>query len=582
MAKQKCFYGRLFSFFLTAYLAASCGSRPEFTPEQPYWVDDDRVSFSEPDSRNPSLVWNAADRAAFQQALELADLERDFRIILGARKEAYNINSFDEIPNSTWFTNRHGLTEMTPEEILRGIALTSGPDTSGPWVLSRPKVGGATPGFWITDSRGDTYIIKFDPPENPEMATAAATMGSRYFYACGYNVPQETIVKWNPEKMVIEDGLTYKDSDGIRQPFTRQVFDDILKDTHRSENGQIRSSASLLIPNAKGPFSYKGRRKDDPNDWCPHQDRRELRALYVIGSWINHYDLKDHNTLDAFIETSPGKGYLKHHLLDFGSTFGSDGNGAKHPRKGYANWFDLRDILVTTLTLGIKRWGWEKSEPARYPSIGYFESEIFKPNKFDPIVPNPAFENLTDRDAFWGAKIVMGFRDEHIRALIASGEYSNPDAAEYLFETLRIRRDKIGRHWFSKVNPLDKFDLSLNDDTLVIKFADLSFVYGLADNASTTYRYRVLTDHHKNTEYRVLSEPKILLPVAELKVGLEVISVASEQRIPARSLAEIQIQTNRGVDWGKRISLWMIQTSETAGGQTNSGNYKLVGIQRKS
>ena len=28
---------------------------------------------------------------------------------------------------------------------------------------------------------------KFDPPGNPEMATAAAAMGSRYLHACGYN-----------------------------------------------------------------------------------------------------------------------------------------------------------------------------------------------------------------------------------------------------------------------------------------------------------------------------------------------------------------------------------------------------------
>lgn len=579
MLVSKQIFIHLIVLCLVAQFTASCGSRPKFTPEQPYWVDDDRVSYSEPDSRDLSLIWFTADRTAFQQALELADLERDFRILFGSRKEAQNVNSFDEIPNSSWFTNRHGLTEMTPDEVLRGIALTDGPDTSGSWILSRPKVGGATPGFWITDSRGDIYIIKFDPAENPEMATAAAAMGSRYFHACGYNVPQETIVYWNPERVIVEDGLTYKDSNGIQQPFTRGNFNEIVNNTRRTASGLIRSSASLLIPNSKGPFSYRGRRKDDPNDWLSHQDRRELRGLRVIGSWINHYDLKDHNTLDAFIETAPGMGYMKHYLIDFGSAFGSDGNKVKHPRKGYANWFDLRDVLVTTFTLGFKRWGWEKSKPYQYPSIGYFESEIFQPEKFDPIVPNPAFENLTGRDAFWGAKIVMAFRDAHIRALIAAGEFSNPDAADYLFQTLKIRRDKIGRHWFSKVNPLDKFALSEGDDTLAITFVDLALAYNLADNAATTYRYRVLMDHNRNTEYRILSEPRIALPKSVVEnTGVETVSVNSEQS--DASLLEIQIQTSRDGSWTKRISLWVMYVPRASGGQV--GRFKLVGIQRKS
>lgn len=574
MVMRNQFYAHMFGLLLTALLVSSCGSRPKFTPEQPYWVDDDRVSISEPDSRDPSLIWTSVDRSAFQQALELVDLERDFRILFDARKEAANINSLDEVPNSSWFTNRHGLTVMTPEEIIQGIAITDGPDTSAPWILSRPKVGGTTPGFWVTDSRGDIYIIKFDPPDNPEMATAATAMASRYLYACGYNVPQETIVYWRPEQVEIEAGLTFKDSHGIKQPFTRKVFEEILKDAHRTQAEFIRSSASLLIPNAKGPFSYKGRRSDDPNDWCSHQDRRELRALYVIGSWINHYDLKDHNTLDAFVETSPGMGYLKHHLLDFGSTFGSDGNVAKHPRKGYANWFDLRDVLVSTFSLGFKRWGWEKSKPYQYPSIGYFESEIFQPGKFDPIVPNPAFENLTDRDAFWGAKIVMAFRDEHIRALISAGEYSNPDAAEYLFKTLKIRRDKIGRHWFSKVNPLDKFVLSMNDDELTVAFEDLALNYSLVDEGVTTYRYRVFVNRQKQADYRALSEPRIPLPESILE--------SAESEASAQSLVEIQIQTNRGAGWSKRISLWVMRAFQLTGEAGKTANYKLVGIQRKS
>ncbi|MFQ5606962.1 MAG: hypothetical protein ACE5GA_03370 [Candidatus Zixiibacteriota bacterium] len=558
---------RLAALCLLALTTFGCGTQPKPGPEQPYWVDNDRKSFPEPESRDPVLAWVSTDRTGFVQALELADLDRDFRVLFNKRKEAGNINSMDEVPNSSWFTNRHGMNPLTPEEIRRGVALTDGPDTSGTWILSRPKVGGATPGFWITDSRGDTYIIKFDPPDNPELATAASAMASRYLRACGYNVPQETIVYWRPDRIVIKEGVKCRDVDGITRLFTSEKLNNILADIRRTPDGLIRSSASLLIPNAKGPFSYYGRRRDDPNDWLPHQDRRELRGLYVVGSWVNHYDLKDHNTLDGFVETEPGRGYLKHYLIDFGSTFGADGDGVKHPRKGYANWFDLRDALVSTFTIGLKRWDWEKAKGIQHPSIGYFESDLFQPNKFDPIVPNPAFENLTARDAFWGAKIVMAFRDEHIRALVESGEYSDPAAAEYLFRTLKKRRDKIGRHWFSKVNPVDDFSLSAADGTMRIRFADLSVKYGLTDASTARYNYQTLYNGRTIAAGRDLSATELAIGTSELD---QMVSAFDGKE----HLYEIELLSRHaGGASSSPTTLWLWFTPE-------SRDWKLVGISR--
>ncbi len=47
----------------------------------------------------------------------------------------------------------------------------------------------------------------------------------------------------------------------------------------------------------------------------------------------------------------------------------------------------------------------------RYPSLGYMENDLFKPHKWKPMYPVPAFENLTRRDAFWGAQIVTSFSE---------------------------------------------------------------------------------------------------------------------------------------------------------------------------
>ena len=69
-----------------------------------------------------------------------------------------------------------------------------------------------------------------------------------------------------------------------------------------------------------------GLRSDDPNDLIPHEHRRELRGLRVIASWINHWDLKEMNTLDMYVEEG-GRKFLRHYLIDFGSSLG----GGKSP-----------------------------------------------------------------------------------------------------------------------------------------------------------------------------------------------------------------------------------------------------------
>ena len=48
------------------------------------------------------------------------------------------------------------------------------------------------------------FFLKFDPPSNPEMATAADVMCAKFFYALGYNVPENYIIRIPPEKLQIK------------------------------------------------------------------------------------------------------------------------------------------------------------------------------------------------------------------------------------------------------------------------------------------------------------------------------------------------------------------------------------------
>lgn len=561
-----------FSFVIAMVpLLLSCATPRKFTPADPHWHELDNEDIEKPKTRKSKLVQTSIDRTFFDQTEQIFNIERDYRIIVDDREQALNINSYDEVPNSSWFVNRHGLLDMTPAAIAAGYSRTAGPDTSGPWTVFRPKVGGATPGFWIEDARGDQYIIKFDPPENPELATGAAAMASRYLHACGYNVPQETIVYWRPELLRIKEGVTFKNSKGEKRPFSREKLDEIMKDVRLNADGNIRSLASLALPNVIGPFKFDGRRKDDPNDWCYHNFRRELRGLYVIASLINHYDTKDQNTLTTYEEEN-GNRFVKHYLIDFGSTFGADGDDPKPPKKGYANLFDLRDAVVSLFTLGLKTWKWQDHKPYQYASIGYFESEIFEPNKWDPILPNPAFEDMTKRDAYWGAKIVMAFRDDDLTALVGEGQYSDPEAANYLLQTLIERRDKIGRYWFGKVNPIDKIAFINANGEVDIDFEDLAVLYGLEEANAARYRYMVKYGNKTVIDYVSLNGTSLRLVADQLAKLSSAYPSGKADVKDDDHLFELQIQTSRNNGrWSKPTSLWMWY-------HPDQSRYQLVGI----
>ena len=111
-----------------------------------------------------------------------------------ADAHAANVNSLDEVPDSTWFTNRIGARELTVDDVRRGPNTDDGPDRSAPWQITGTKVGGSSVGLLMKDGRGIKYILKFDQKGIPEMETAADVIVQRLFYAAGFNVPEDSIV----------------------------------------------------------------------------------------------------------------------------------------------------------------------------------------------------------------------------------------------------------------------------------------------------------------------------------------------------------------------------------------------------
>ena len=59
---------------------------------------------------------------------------------------AQNINTIDEVPDSSWFTNRIGTVPVTVEQITRGPNRRRPPDPSH-WVLTKEKTSGVASGL---------------------------------------------------------------------------------------------------------------------------------------------------------------------------------------------------------------------------------------------------------------------------------------------------------------------------------------------------------------------------------------------------------------------------------------------------
>jgi len=401
--------------------------------------------------------------------------------------EAANVNTLDEVPNSAWFANRHGRERMSLEELARGPNTGPGPDTTGPWRIFRSKTEGVTPGFHIKDARGDRYVIKFDPVEFLELSSAAEVIATKLFYASGYNVPENYIARVHPEALTIEPGTSWQDRFGDKRPLTTELLRRVLSRVPRLSDGRIRVLASKYVPGALlGPFRYYGTRSDDPNDVVPHEHRRELRGLRLLAAWTNHDDSRAHNTLDTWVEED-GRHYVRHYLIDFGSTFGSGSVDLQLPQLGFHSWLDTALLTKNALSLGLHVPAYRKvtwPEFPKFASVGRFEAKVFEPQKWKSEYPNPAFVRMTDRDALWAAKIIARFTPDDLRAIVKTGEYSDPAAEQYFFETLLERQRKTVVYYLNRVNPLDEFQVT----DAGLEFENLSERQEFAPADTTTYR----------------------------------------------------------------------------------------------
>ncbi len=490
-------------------VAAIAWLTTEVSTKAPRFYDDDPIA-SEPASQDASKV----------QPYEIGDLyEMTLNLFVTAGHQpsgtrARNINTIDEVPDSSWFTNRIGSRPMTVEEVVRGPNVGAPPDPSK-WVLIREKTSGVHPGFTARDAKGETWFLEFDPTYFPEGATAAVQIASKIFYAFGYNQVESFLTTFDPKVVEIDPKATIRRPSGARTPFTHDDIDAILERVARNNDGTYRVIAGRLIPGKiLGNFLYAGTRPDDPNDIVPHEHRRELRALRVFGAWTNLTDLKAKNTLDALV-TENGRSYVKHYLQDVGSTFGMC-NDLHEWDLSYEHFYQGGATAKRLFSFGFALSKWQTVDYVEYPSIGKFEGDEFDPRKWRPQTPTTAYKEARDDDAFWAARRVMAFSDELIRAVVHTGQFSNPDAEKYLGDVLIKRRNKIASVYMTAVNPIVSPRL---DESGRLSFENAAVAADVA-KAPTAYHASWMLYDNATDETRPLSNTQSGTTTIEPPAGL--------------------------------------------------------------
>jgi hypothetical protein len=417
------------------------------------------------------------------------------------------------------------------------------------------------PGFRARDARGETWFIELDPKTNPEGATAAVEIATKFFWAFGYNQVESFLTTFDPKLATIDTSAKVRRPSGAKTPFTRDDLRAILEAAPRSADGTYRIVAGRLIPGKiLGNFLLAGTRPDDPNDLVPHEHRRELRALRVFGAWTNLTDLKASNMLDALV-TENGRPIVKHYLQDVGSTFGMC-NDVHEWDLSYEYFYQADTTRRRFFSLGFALSPWQRIRYREFPSIGKFEGDRFDPRAWRPQTPTTAYLEMRDDDAFWAARRVASFSDELIRAAVHTGQFSDPAAEQYLGDVLIKRRDKIAKTYLTAVNPIVDPRLDANGR---LTFGNAAFDAGVA-NGDVVYRAAWMRFDNATGDTTPLGDSQSATPSIEVPRDLP---TAPDSYIEV----DISVHAEAWSNWARPIRTWF---------RRDADGWTLVGLERLS
>ena len=409
-----------------------------------------------PDEYESPFVWDGVDAMLFHPVTRFFAVD--------PAGESVDVNAFDEVPDSTWFTNRIGKKPMTVEEVAKGACdekILHADDPDGSWVIDQGKENGANPGFRVNIPGVGKFLLKADEDDHPERATGATAIATRLYHAAGFWTGCDSVIYVRRSLLKLTPGLTHNDNTGVTRKFGQHQLDKVLKGAAR--RGDLhRMVASKWLPGRTiGPFQYEGVRADDPNDVVRHEDRRELRGQRLLAAWLNHFDSREQNSMNTWMsvndkdpDASPG--YIRHWIMDLNDCFGSEWQWeGMSKRMNLSYYFDGKDIGRDFITFGIPVRPWDRIQRHQDAEIfGFYEADVFEAEGWKPGYQNPAFLRMSERDGAWMARILARFTTAHIEAAVEAGAFTEPKHTAYLVRTMVARKNKILARYFSKLSPV--------------------------------------------------------------------------------------------------------------------------------
>ncbi len=433
-----------FVIILFVSAAANTQGAVRFYDDDPLWIDADTEDASGIQPWEIDLFYDSVENLFSKPG------DKDLT------KRAANINTIDEVPDSSWFTNRAGMKKLTVEEVMKGPNTSDGP-VPGKWTIIASKSDGVTPGFTIKDTADQVWFIKFDPPGYRGMSTGSEVAITKLFWALGYNVPEDYITQLRVEDLEISEGAKFTPLGRKKRAMKFGDIKQLLKDADKDEDGTYRIHASkALSGKILGGFRTYGTRPDDPNDVVPHEHRRELRGYATFSAWFNHVDVKALQSMDVLVPEN-GKSHVRHYLLDFSSTLGA---GSAHPHDYWEGWEYIVEkpgvVAKGIPTFGFYILPWRKVPYYESDSVGRIpvDNANWDPDQWVPRFPNSAFRHARPDDKFWAARKAMAISDDMIRAAIEAGQFGDPQSEEALVNFLIERRNAIGRKYLNAINPV--------------------------------------------------------------------------------------------------------------------------------
>jgi hypothetical protein len=139
---------------LIACTTVALATAPKFYPDDPIWIDDDKAF-------DATTVVPMEDTNGYDFLVNTTLNPGEHRDV-----RALNVNTLDEVPDSSWFTNRIGRREMPIAEVVKG------PDRFDRISLDGWRMGGFRGQGYRSAAR-----LSYDRPERAHLSNRGRPAG---------------------------------------------------------------------------------------------------------------------------------------------------------------------------------------------------------------------------------------------------------------------------------------------------------------------------------------------------------------------------------------------------------------------